>query len=444
MFRNFNLNVTVRVLVTGITISLLVIMFHSGYYATSIVLAVVVMYQLYSLLYYVNKTNRDLSRFLSGIENADFSQTFTSENLGASFDELAGSFSRVVDRFQAIRAEKEENFQYLQTVVRHVGTGLIAFEADGRIRLFNNAAKRVLGLPVVHKLEDLRGISERLTDQLLELKPGQRALVKVVQDGDLKQLALQGTQVTLRGTVMMLVSLQDIQSELEEKEMESWQKLIRVLTHEIMNSITPIGSLSATASDMLTGSRGSPPDEESLRDIRDALETISRRSEHLQRFVTAYRNLTRIPKPNFETVQLSIMLENVTNLLTSDRNRCGTEIHYEVVPSHLTLTADHAMIEQVLINLGLNACQAMGARTDGRVTFRAAMQHRGNVQIEVEDNGPGIDEDAMDKIFIPFFTTKREGSGIGLSLSRQIMRLHKGSITARSIPGQQTVFTLRF
>jgi len=444
MFRNFNLNVTVRVLVTGITISLLVIMFHSGYYATSIVLAVVVAYQLYSLLYYVNKTNRDLSRFLSGIENADFSQTFTSENLGASFDELAGSFSRVVDRFQSIRAEKEENFQYLQTVVRHVGTGLIAFEADGRIRLFNNAAKRILGVPVVHKLEDLRTISDRLTDQLLELEPGQRALVKVVQDGDLKQLALQGTQVTLRGNVMMLVSLQDIQSELEEKEMESWQKLIRVLTHEIMNSITPIGSLSATASDMLAGNPGSSLDDESLRDIRDALETISRRSGHLQRFVTAYRNLTRIPKPNFETVQLAIVLDNVTNLLTSDRNRCETEIRYEVVPSHLTLTADHAMIEQVLINLGLNACQAMGDRPDGRVIFRASMQHRGSVQIEVEDNGPGIDEDAMEKIFIPFFTTKREGSGIGLSLSRQIMRLHKGSITARSIPGKQTVFTLRF
>lgn len=444
MFRNFNLRVTVRVLLTGITISMLVIAAHESYYATAIVLAGAVGFQLYGLLYYVNKTNRDLSRFLSGIENADFSQSFSSENLGTSFDELSASFTRVVERFQHIRAEKEENFQYLQTVVRHVGTGLIAFQPDGRVRLLNNAAKRILGIHVLHQQSDLRKVSQRLHDKIAELQPGQRALLRMVRDGDLKQLALRATGVTLRGDQLTLVSIQDIHAELEEKEMDSWQKLIRVLTHEIMNSITPIGSLAATAGDILEKNDGKGMDDEQVQDIRDALATITRRSDHLQTFVSAYRNLTRIPKPNFETVQLSILLENVVNLLTSDRKKCNTAIEYQVVPSHLTLMADHAMIEQVLINLGINACQALGNQADGRILFKAELERRGNVRIRVIDNGPGIDEEAMDKIFIPFFTTRREGSGIGLSLSRQIMRLHKGTITVRSEPGKETTFTLKF
>lgn len=444
MFRNFNINCSVRILLAGLTMVILVIAAMRGYYASTVVVGVILLFEIASLLHYVNKTNRDLTRFLSGIENADFSQSFSSRGLGKSFDELADAFSRVVERFQRIRAEKEENVQYLQTIVRHVGTGLIAFEPDGRVRLFNNAAKRILDLPAANRLDDLAPVSDQLPQRIRNLESGEHVLFKVVRDSELKQLSLRATRITLRGEPLTLVSLQDIQPELEEKEMESWQKLIRVLTHEIMNSITPIGSLADTAQALLKEPDPSEEHCRELEDVREALDTIARRSDNLLEFVHAYRNLTRIPRPAFQTINVRQLLERVQQLLAGEleQNRTGLEI--EVNPATLSLTADPALVEQVIINLIVNAIHALREMEERRITVHAGMDGRGRVCIHVTDNGPGIDAEALDKIFIPFFSTKKEGSGIGLSLSRQIMRTHKGSITVVSEPGIATTFMLKF
>ncbi len=444
MFRNFNLNCTVRIVVAGATMVILVIAAMQGYYASTAVIAVIMLFEIASLLHYVNKTNRDLTRFLSGIENADFSQSFSSRGLGKSFDELADAFSRVVERFQSIRAEKEENVQYLQTIVRHVGTGLIAFEPDGRIRLFNNAAKRILDLPAANRLNDLVAVSKHLPDRIRNMESGEHILFKAVRDSELKQLSLRATRITLRGEPLTLVSLQDIQPELEEKEMESWQKLIRVLTHEIMNSITPIGSLADTARELLKETDPAGEHCRELDDVREALTTIARRSDNLLEFVHAYRNLTRIPRPTFQTIPVSQLLDRVQQLLGSQLETNRIRMNVQVQPESLTLTADPALVEQVLINLTVNAIHALKDNPDGQIDVHAGMDGRGRVCIHVTDNGPGIDADAMDKIFIPFFSTRKDGSGIGLSLSRQIMRAHKGSITVVSDPGVSTTFMLKF
>jgi signal transduction histidine kinase len=263
------------------------------------------------------------------------------------------------------------------------------------------------------------------------------------------QLAVYAAEFKLREQKLTLVSIQNIQSELEEKEMEAWQNLIRVLTHEIMNSVTPIASLTATVNDLLTPPSGNqkPGEEtsaEAMDDIRGALQTIQKRSEGLLHFVDAYRKLTRIPKPQFQIFSITELFARVGQLMRVQMSGKPIHFHTKVEPESLELTADPELIEQVLINLLLNAIQAVEDQKDARIELAARMDQRGRTIIPVADNGPGIIAEALEKIFIPFFTTKQDGSGIGLSLCRQIMRLHSGTISVHSQPNVETIFTLRF
>jgi signal transduction histidine kinase len=226
--------------------------------------------------------------------------------------------------------------------------------------------------------------------------------------------------------------------------MEAWQNLIRVLTHEIMNSVTPVASLASTANDLLTAQKEGRPQEETLNDVRDAVRTIQKRSQGLLHFVDAYRKLTRIPKPDFQIFPVAELFGRVQSLMRAEMERRSIHFLSQVEPKTLELTADPELIEQVMINLLLNAIQALEGRPDATVGLMARMDERGRVLVQVTDNGPGILDEAQEKIFIPFFTTRQDGSGIGLSLSRQIMRLHRGTISVQSTPNVETVFTLRF
>jgi len=244
-----------------------------------------------------------------------------------------------------------------------------------------------------------------------------------------------------------LVSIQNIQSELEEKEMEAWQNLIRVLTHEIMNSITPISSLASTTADLLPDIRDTAADarhDEIVDDIHSAIKTIQKRSNGLLQFVDNYRKLTRIPKPNFEIIGVAELIQRVTDLSRKQMENYHIELEIEIEPESLEITADPVLIEQVLINLCKNAIEAVRETDHAQIRVRSQLDARGHVNIHVQDNGPGIKPEVLDKIFIPFFTTKQNGSGIGLSLSRQIMRLHGASIGVKSNAQEGTKFTLRF
>ncbi|HEX3074901.1 MAG TPA: ATP-binding protein, partial [Ignavibacteriales bacterium] len=236
-------------------------------------------------------------------------------------------------------------------------------------------------------------------------------------------------------------SLQNIQTELEEKEMEAWQKLIRVLTHEIMNSVTPISSLASTVGDLLE--RGQK-DEETIKDIKLAIDTIKRRSDGLIKFVDSYRSLTRIPKPDFQIFQIRELFHRINQLMSIEFRKAGVHFEYSVEPDSLELAADPQLIEQALINMTLNSMQSLSESDNKKIKLAAHLDDRGKTVIKVIDNGPGISEELQEKIFIPFFSTKKEGSGIGLSLSRQIMRSHGGSIRISSKPFVETVFTLKF
>ena len=408
--------------------------------------AVVFVYLTYSLFRFIDRSNRGLARFLQAVRYHDFSLSPGIEGLSGSFAELNDAFREISGQFQCAREEKEEQYRYLQTVVQHIGVGLLSLRGDGGVDLLNHSAKRLLRVSHLRNIADLPPMFQQLRDAIDRLRPGEKSLLKLDFPDEELQLSLSTTEFKQRGQLYRLISLQNIQVELEEKEAEAWQSLTRVLTHEIMNSLTPIASLAATASSLLPTSSGESCAAGSTRsqDVAEALLTIDRRSQGLIRFVHAYRSVALIPKPQFAIFPVAEMFLRMEKLLQDKLTRQGIAFSAEVEPSSLEMTADPDLTEQVLINLLLNAMEALGGSPEPRIHLSSRMNERGRVVIQVSDNGPGIAAEAREKVFIPFFTTKKEGSGIGLSFSRQVMRLHHGVIAVQSQPGAGTVFTLSF
>jgi nitrogen fixation/metabolism regulation signal transduction histidine kinase len=422
---------------------------ETSLYATTVIVGVTFLLQVVSLIHYVERTNRDLTRFLASIQYSDFSQSFASGLKGKSFEELNETFSSVISEFQKARSEKEEQYRYLQTVVQHIGLGIMSYDRQGNVDLINNAAKRLLEVPGLKNIGSLKSLSEPLVDTLMNLRPGDKSLVKIEHFGQTLQLIIFATEFRLRDRSLMLVSMQNIESELAEQEMEAWQKLIRVLTHEIMNSVTPIASLASTVNELLEQSPESAGGaagltEERIEDISAAATTIERRSKGLLNFVDAYRKLTRIPNPSFQIFPIADLLSRVAQLMSDQIKKEKIDLTVAVNPESLELTADAELVEQVIINLILNSIQALRDTPDRKISLNSRLDERGRIAVSVTDNGPGISDEVKEKIFTPFFTTKKYGSGIGLSLSRQIMRLHRGNIAVQSTPDKETVVSLRF
>jgi len=445
VLRHFRTVVLVRTLLLAGTLGVFAyLMIDTPFASSAIVLGVLALAQIISLVRYVERTNSELSRFLYSIRYDDFSQSFTARGKGRTFDELAGALGDVMKRFRETRAETEEQHQYLQTVIQHIGMGLIAFTSTGEVTMLNTAAKRLLNINTLKNVAALDGISPGMADALRGLEAGKMTMLKLERENELIQLAVYATEFKLRERHYILVSLQNIRSELEEKEMEAYQKLIRVLTHEIMNSVTPISSLASSVDDLLRRHETTPGDSSGdLKDVRQAIETIRRRSQGLLHFVEAYRNLTRVPKPRFRIVGIRDLLHQIEQLISA-QHPTDAALEMRVEPSSLEVTADPDLIEQVLLNLLLNALHAVKGQESPRIIVSGFLDRAGHVVIDVTDNGPGISEEVRERIFIPFFTTKKEGSGIGLSLCKEIMRQHRGSIHVLTEPGKGATFRLIF
>jgi len=445
--RHFHFQIAWRLMVIVAAAGFFFYLLHDfGLGLPALLTAAVFVYSLYSLFHYIDRSNRGLARFLQAVRYHDFSLSPGIEGLGGSFADLNAAFREISDQFQHAREEKEAQYRYLQTVVQHIGVGLLSLRADGSVDLLNNVAKRLLHVSHLRNIRDLPPLFQPLVAEIQRLRPGEKSLFKLEQSDETLQLALYTTEFKLHDQFYKLVSLQNIQVELEEKETEAWQSLTRVLTHEIMNSLTPIASLAATASSLLQASESENDCAGPVgnQDVTEALQTIDRRSQGLMRFVHAYRSVALIPKPQFEIFPVIQMFQRVEKLMQDKLSRQGISFTADVEPASLEMTADPDLTEQVLINLLLNAMEALGGCEKPSIHLSSWMNERGRVIIQVSDNGPGIAPEARDKVFIPFFTTKKEGSGIGLSFSRQVMRLHRGVIAVQSPPGTGTVFTLRF
>ena len=447
LFRDFRYRVAFRVTLIGLTMSLFVFMVnHPNMIFAAILTAFMILGQLVELNRFSSQTNRKLTRFLESVKYSDFTSGFTADNkLGSSFRDLNSKFNEVLEAFRKARSEKEEHWQYLNTVVQQVRTGILSFDPKGNVQLINANAKKFIGVQAIKNIEELSHKNPKLLEALKAVEPGKSTLYKADQDF---QLTIQATELRIRGNTMKLLTMQNIQTELQQQEIEAWQNLTRVLRHEIMNSITPISSLTSTLReildhDMVQKDSHYELKSEGAEDLREGLGTIENRSKGLIKFIDAYREYTSLPQPKLKTVVVKDLIEKVAQLMRPEIKKTPIELLYSFDSKYLTVQADEEMIEQVLINLIKNSIEALGEIQSGRIELNAKYSGS-SVMIEVVDNGSGIIKEALNRVFVPFFTTKKTGSGIGLSLSRQIMQMHNGSLSVESEPGVKTIFRLKF
>ncbi len=446
-FNDFRFRVAFRVILLGITMSLFVYMVSKPnmIFAAALTL-VIIIGQLIELYRFTSQTNRKLTRFLESVKYSDFISGFANDNkLGKSFRELNSAFNEVLEAFRKARTEKEEHWQYLNTIVQQVRTGIISFDPEGQVQLMNANAKRFIGIANMKNIHELVHKNPKLHEALMDVQSGKSTLYKA---GNEFLLTLQATELRIRGNTVKLVTLQNIQTELQKQELEAWQNLTRVLRHEIMNSITPISSLTSTLREILEQDLIKKEDNYELKtegaeDLREGLNTIESRSKGLIKFIDDYREYTSLPQPKIKNIRVKDLIENVAQLLKPEFKKTSIQFSYKSDSEYLTIQADEEMIEQVLINLIKNAIEALENLPNAKIELTGTYNDNA-VIIEVSDNGPGIIPEAIERIFIPFFTTKKSGSGIGLALSRQIMQMHNGSLTVKSEPDVKTTFTLNF
>lgn len=405
-------------------------------------------YQVKLLIEYLERSNNNIASFLDSIQFDDLSYSFKTKSDDPVVVRLHRELNEALLKLRNSRREKDSEFLFYRNIVMHVGIGLIVYKENGTIEIMNSAARKLLKVNKPEAIRDLAQVSDQLVSVIEKLKTGGRELLRLKIGEELVQLSIYAIELTLRGENVKLISLQNIQNELEEKEMEAWQNLVRVLTHEIMNSVTPISSLAGIVEEeikpFIEDQNGKGLSKEQLNDIHLSLVTISKRSEGLIHFVKEFRSLTSVPKPRPSTIAIRELLDEVAILHRKELAENNVQCSISVYPEDLTLSADKNMIEQVLINLLRNAIQAFEDQTDRHVELKAFLNEKSRTVISIHDNGTGIDPEAMEKIFIPFFTTKKTGSGIGLSLSRQIMRQHQGTLTVKSTVGKGTEFLMRF
>jgi two-component system, NtrC family, nitrogen regulation sensor histidine kinase NtrY len=410
-------------------------------------LFVAIAFQVAQLIKSVEQPTGDFSSFFKSMRFDETTFSYKTDSQDVNTKKLQSELNEALTKLKNLRVERDSEYQFFKNIVQHVGIGILTFKKDGSIQIINSAAKRLLRVTKADTLQDLKEISEPLVDAFRQLKTGGRELIRIKTGDESVQLSIFAIELTLRGDELKLISMSNIQNELEEKEMEAWQNLVRVLTHEIMNSVTPISSLAGIVEEDLKHRLEREPDhsvikKEDLEDMHLSLLTITKRSEGLIHFVREFRNLTHIPKPKITPIEVKRLLEELATLHKKELADAQVTISINIEPMDLVIQADKSMIEQVLINLIKNAIQSFDEQVERKILLSAYVTEK--PVITVRDTGPGIEPEALEKIFIPFFSTKKTGSGIGLSLSRQIMRQHEGSITVKSTLREGTEFFLRF
>lgn len=444
-YRRFRLSVFVQVgLILLVCLVAAYLVTATNYYATIVLVLILLSLQVATLLHYVQRTNRELSRFLLAIKHSDFSQSFSPGGMVGPFGRLADAFEAVLERFRETRSAKEEQASYLDSLVQHVPIAVLAFDGSGRIDLFNHAARRLLGVSDLRNLHDFADFGPDFAQRVSALRPGEPMLMKVMRHRELLQLNVSATELRMRGRQLKIVTLQDIRRQLEARELTAWQNLIRVLTHEIMNSLTPISSLAATAGDLLSDAQSSGNADNAIKDAQDAVDTIAQRGAGLMHFVETYRRLTRLPEPSLQTFSVDDLFARIEQLMRKDLEQRFIGLTRSVSDEAARLTADSELVEQAMINLARNAIDAVDGVREPMIELIAYADSSGRPVIAVADNGRGMDEETREHIFVPFYTTKREGTGVGLSVVQQIMRAHGGSVEVASAPGEGTTVRLTF
>ncbi len=435
-------------LITGIALLLSYVLTNKEWFFTPLVLILLLLISIWSLVYYIEKTNKDLTYFILSIKQSGFTTSFPPGKKGKTFRRLSEAFNDVIEEFRKVNLQRETHYQYLQTLTENIQAGIISFDASGNVALANPAALQLLGALRLGNISELKKISAKLFQVINDLKPGQRQLFKTVIAKREVHLSVQVKELIMNEAPYKIVLVQDLNQEMEEQEVDAWQKLIRVLTHEIMNSVTPIVSLTEAINTMLTDRDGERKrlealDEDDKEDLFGSLETIEKRSRGLLRFVNSYKDFTKAPEVVLSQLDISELIKQVLNLLNAELIRNRIMVDKSELEGRLMAWGDASWLEQVIINVIRNAIDALEQATTPTIKIEA-FKSGDETCISITDNGEGMDKGTLDNIFVPFFTTKKNGAGVGLSLSRQIMKLHGGSLSVASELGKGTVVTMKW
>lgn len=414
----------------------------------SIICLLTLVFLTINLISYLNSTNKKIRFFFDSVRNDDSNLSFPAETKNTALRELYKSMNRVNHQIQQLKIENRQQEQYFRTLLEHLAAGIITYNDKGFILHANSSAKKLLSIEVLTHLQQIEQKDHKLFEIINSIKPFERKLVAVTAEAGEIQLSLKATSFKTNENELVILSIQDIKNELDEKEIESWMKLIRVLMHEIMNSITPITSLSESLSNIYS-SGGKPvlPEQINVKTIATTLQglnVIKEQGKGLMSFVESYRKLTRVPEPEKKLFKVADLMNRVQILYNSLEKSDKTNLSLSLANPDLEIFADQNLISQVLINLLKNALEANESNYSVMIRIVASEGYNNHPDICVIDNGPGISEENIDEIFVPFFTTRQNGSGIGLSISRQIMKAHGGNLKVRSVPDKETVFCLSF
>jgi two-component system, NtrC family, nitrogen regulation sensor histidine kinase NtrY len=449
MFRRFYILVIIRVTLLTLSLSLLgFILGNEGLIVNHLIIGLIVVAQVVELIRFVNRSNRDLMRLFNSLEHADFAVTLQQGFRDKSFRDLEESLNRIVGVYKRVKIEKEAQYHLLNTIVNNVNAGILAVNSEGEIPLINPGCEKILGLKGVRTWNAVSNTCPDFYRAVELLGAYGRKLIELKSDEYNRILSIDVTSTTLLDRKHRIIIIQDINNEIEQKEFEAWNKLIRILTHEIMNSVTPVSSLTETTRMLLEDSLGNPKKaadlkDETISDICFSLKTIQKRSDGMLDFADAYRTFSRVPSPILAAVNVSELLDSVARLMQEELVKKNIQIDVIVHPDVTSIQVDRTLIEQVLINLLTNSIHALHDSDLPKIKIKA-WKEPAKVIIEVYDNGHGIPDKEVQHIFVPFYSTRDGGSGIGLSLSKQIMSLHGGTIRVTSRPGEGTSFFLNF
>ncbi|MCK5691533.1 MAG: GHKL domain-containing protein [Bacteroidales bacterium] len=400
-----------------------------------------------ALLWYLTRIRRDLLKLIHALVNEDPSMQFSRVHRDPYFNAIHAGFNSLISDFRLVRLDREAEQRFFEETVNHVQFGLVAFNEKGQVKMVNRAFLDLFALSGIKHLDALKEISTELPDFFKQFSPGKEKLKKITLPDGQHHLIFLASGFVLIGENISLISVRDISREMDRNELEAWQKLLRVMRHEILNSISPIQLIAGNLSKRLQ-----PEGElvslerltaEEVLDIKTGLDTIHRRASGLSVFLDAYANMYRTPEFTPVPTEIEPLLKRIAQLFKGDAEKHETSITVDCPIGELELSMDAKMVEQVLINLVKNAMEAVKGRSSRAITLYARTEQK-EVILSVKDTGSGIPQDQMESIFVPFFSTRESGTGIGLSFSQHIMRMHGGQIRVSSIPGKGSEFQLIF
>jgi len=446
IFKRYEWRILLRIALLFITLLATSFLIVKEWYIYLIITLPIIIYQLYDFLRFQKKAQDEVEAFAESVHYRDFSRHFDVGRAPTELKPLRKGFNDINTTFKVISRERETQYHYLQKILELVDTGIISYEEEtGETGWMNESFKKIFGIPYLKTIHSLKKRDEALYDEAMAIKPGDSKVVSITRNKQVIKILLTVSVMRIDDKVYRLLAFQNVSEALDETESKAWQKLLNVMTHEIMNSVAPISSLADTLKNRLRNySQDNKNKSGDLDDLELGIDTIKRRSEGLLKFTESYRSLNKITRLDLTKILVRDLFENLNSLMLPTLEQKNIELDIVLRDPQMAIEVDINLIEQVLINVLVNAIEAVKDQPNPCITLSAELRSNGKPQLKISDNGVGMPPDLIEKIFIPFFSTRKTGSGIGLSLCKQIMILHKGNIQVQSVLGEGSAFVLLF